>query len=358
MVDMPTDQPSFWQKNWKLILNIATFAALLILVVSIRDQISQTFSDLGWVNVWALLLMVVFQVLNYLSQTRTYQGLFAVLGHNFSQKKLIKFSLEMNFVNHVFPSGGAAGLSYFGMRFRQEGVSVAKSTLIQLMKLVLLFLSFEVLLIFGLIVLAAGGRANNLVILLSGVITTVLLFGTAGFIYMMAKKSRIHKTFTAVGKALNKFIYLFNRKNAETISMASIQKVVEELDDNQSLFMKHWRELRRPFWWSLAANASEIMTIFVVYLAFGEWVNLGAIILAYAIANFAGLISILPGGIGIYEGLMTLVLATAGVSAAVSLPVTIMYRVLNTVIQLPPGYYFYHRNLREVSKRRAGNHAS
>jgi uncharacterized membrane protein YbhN (UPF0104 family) len=52
-----------------------------------------------------------------------------------------------------------------------------------------------------------------------------------------------------------------------------------------------------------------------------------------------------PGGIGIYEALMTAVLASAGISPAVSLPVTITYRVVNTLVQLPPGYYFYHKAL-------------
>ena len=74
-------------------------------------------------------------------------------------------------------------------------------------------------------------------------------------------------------------------------------------------------------------------------------VNLGAIILAYGVANFAGLISVLPGGIGIYEALMTAVLVSTGIPASVSLPVTIMYRVLNTLIQLPPGFYFYHKTI-------------
>jgi len=43
---------------------------------------------------------------------------------------------------------------------------------------------------------------------------------------------------------------------------------------------------------------------------------------------------------------MTAVLASAGVPAAVSLPVTVTYRVLNTLIQLPPGYYLYHKALK------------
>ena len=82
-----------------------------------------------------------------------------------------------------------------------------------------------------------------------------------------------------------------------------------------------------------------------VYIAFGHWVNLGAVILAYAVANFAGFISVLPGGIGVYEALMTAVLAISGIPASLSIPVVIMYRVLNTLIQVPPGYYFYHRRL-------------
>jgi uncharacterized protein (TIRG00374 family) len=76
-------------------------------------------------------------------------------------------------------------------------------------------------------------------------------------------------------------------------------------------------------------------------------VNVGAIILAYAVANFAGLVSVLPGGVGVYEALMTAVLATAGVPASVSLPATVMYRVVNTVLQVPPGYYLYHRSISE-----------
>jgi uncharacterized protein (TIRG00374 family) len=84
-----------------------------------------------------------------------------------------------------------------------------------------------------------------------------------------------------------------------------------------------------------------------VYVAFGHWVNLGAVILAYAVANFAGLISVLPGGVGVYEGLMTLVLAAGGVPPAISLPATVMYRVLNTLLQVPPGYYLYHKHLQQ-----------
>ena len=100
-------------------------------------------------------------------------------------------------------------------------------------------------------------------------------------------------------------------------------------------------------------NLTEVMAVYVVYIAFGKFVNFGAVILAYAIANAAGLISVLPGGVGVYEALMTAVLASTGVPAGVSLPVTVMYRVLNTLLQLPPGYYLYQRNLTQNKQAQA-----
>jgi uncharacterized protein (TIRG00374 family) len=108
--------------------------------------------------------------------------------------------------------------------------------------------------------------------------------------------------------------------------------------------------MRPPLFWAFVANASEVLTIYVVYVAFGHLVNIGSVILGYAVANFAGLVSVLPGGVGVYEGLMTLVLTATGVKSSLSLPVTVMYRVLNTLLQLPPGYYFYHRTVREAKK--------
>ncbi len=98
------------------------------------------------------------------------------------------------------------------------------------------------------------------------------------------------------------------------------------------------------------ANIGQVATLYSVFLAFGQPVNPVAVIIAYAVANFAGLISVLPGGIGIYEALMVGVLATAGVSPAISIPAIVMYRILTMLLQLPIGYYFYHKTIYSVKK--------
>ena len=123
---------SFWRRRWKLILNIVTIAALVLLVYAIRKDLADTIENIKHVNAWLLLLLIPLQMLNYHGQTKLYQNLFDIVGNKLDYKFLYKAALELNFVNHVFPSGGAAGISYFGLRLKTGEITAAKATLMQI----------------------------------------------------------------------------------------------------------------------------------------------------------------------------------------------------------------------------------
>lgn len=336
---------SFIRRNWKLILNIVTLVALLGLMFNIRDQLTLTLHNLFKVNAWILLLMIPLQFLNYDAQTRLYRGLFRIVGNALNYKELFRSSLELNFVNHIFPSAGVTGISYFGLRMKGAQLSAPKATAVHLLKLVLLVVSFEVLIVIGVFALAVEGKMNSLVLLLAASLTTLMVVGTVGFGFIVGSKKRIAGFLTYVTKLLNRIIQLVRKHQPETINTQRVRDLFEDLHDNYVLMQSDLKRLRRPFLWAFLANFWEVASIYVVYLAFGTWVNVGAVILAYAVANIAGFVSIVPGGVGIYEALMTLTLTMLGVPASISLSVTIMYRVLNTAIQVPPGYVLYHQTL-------------
>lgn len=340
-------EKAWLRRRWKLVLNLVTLAALAVLVYAIRHQLGATFSDLKHVNGWALLLIIPVEALNYHAQAKLYQRLFRLVGNDLSYKFLYRTSLELNFVNHVFPSGGVTGLSYFSVRMRKgQELTGAKATLVQVMKLGLQFLSFELLIIFGLVCLAVMGRVSNLTVLVAAVVSTLLVVGTAGFAYMVGSKQRINNFFTNVTKGLNRLIHLARPRYPETINIDKARGVFDDFHNNYDEIKSNYPRLKGPFWYAFLANVTEVMAVYVVYIAFDKFINIGAVIFAYAVANFAGLVSVLPGGVGIYEALMTAVLASTGVAAAVSLPVTVMYRIVNTLIQIPPGYYLYQKALR------------
>jgi len=131
-------EQSWLRRRWKLVLNLVTLVALAVLVYAVRDQLAETIRNFGKVHASALLLILPVEALNYHAQARLYQRLFAVVGNKLDYKYLYRVSLELNFVNHVFPSGGVTGLSYFSLRFREgSNLTGGKATLVHFMKLML-----------------------------------------------------------------------------------------------------------------------------------------------------------------------------------------------------------------------------
>lgn len=336
---------TFIWRHWRGILSAVTVLALALLIVFIRDQLAETLNNLRNVNYWVLLLMIPMQVLNYDAYTRLYRTILRSMGMRVRYWFVYRTALELNFVNNVFPSGGISGVSYFGIRLREQGVRPATATLIQLIKYVLVFVSFQVLVAFGLLVLALEGRANSFMILVGGVLVTLAAVGTFVVAYVVGDKKRIKLASAFLARIVNRVIHFVRRGNPETISLHKVSHAMDEMNENYTFLKNNFRVLKTCFWIALLANATEVMTVYLVYIAFGEWVNIGAVILAYAVANFAGMISVLPGGIGVYEALMTAALSAGGIPAALSIPVIIMYRVLAISIQLIPGWLLYNNSL-------------
>jgi uncharacterized protein (TIRG00374 family) len=338
------------QQRWKLIITIVTLAFLALLIYGVRGQIADTIENLGKVNGWALFLMLPLQALNYDTYTRMYRYILALLDEKIEYISMFGVQLELNFVNHILPSGGVSGFSYFGVRMRDYDIPAGKSTLVQFMRFILIFISFQALLVLGLIMLAFSGRVNNFVILITASLLTLLVVGTFVMAYILGSKERVRSSSVYITRVINKFINIFRRQHPETISLESVSRVFTDLQENYQIIRRDYGQLRAPLIYAFVANITEILTLYVVYIAFGLWVNPGAIILAYAVANFAGLISILPAGVGIYEALMTAVLAATGIPAGVSIPVTVMYRIISMTIQLVPGYILYYRHLHQKPK--------
>ncbi len=331
--------------RWKIVLNIISFAALVILVYAMRHQIRDSFNTIGHIRWWFLLLVPVLQLLNYDAYARQNKHLLAILGQEISYRFLLKLNLELNFVNHVFPSGGVSGFSYFSLRLKEKHVPATKSSLVQLLRFVLVYISFLLLLLVALFMLSFSGKVNNFVLLAGGSLSTLIVVGTIGMAFIIGSVKRINAFFGFLTKSFNKIIHWVRPNHPETINVERARLAFNDLHDNYMIIQNNIRQLKWPIIWSLAANITEILTVYVVYLAFGHVVNPGAVILAYAIANLAGFLSVLPSGIGIYETLMTAVLAIGGISPAISIPVTVMYRILSMFVQLLPGYYFYYRHM-------------
>lgn len=334
-------------KSFKFWLNIATILALGLLVYFSRQQISDTFQGFNDLNLFWMFMIIPLQLFGYYSSASFYKGTLETLGEKLPLSMLYKVSLELNFVNSVFPSGGVSGFGYLGSRLRKEGVPASKSTLTLVTRYSLTFMSTIIFLGLALLLLSVVGSASRLMVLICTTIIFLVLIGAGLLIFMISSKQRITKFSAILPKLINSVISIFRRHKKETIDIARVERLFSNLNEDYLHVRRNWKQLKHPFYWIMSMLLMELLTIYVVYLAFGVTVNPGAIIVAYAVANIAGLISVLPGGVGVYEGLMAGVLTSAGVRGALALSATLVYRITNMVLFLPVGFVFYQIALRK-----------
>jgi uncharacterized protein (TIRG00374 family) len=334
-------------KSFKLWLNVVTFIALGVLIYVSRYQITNAFKQLADLNFFWLLMIIPLQLGNHSSTAKYYQSYLRNLGEKISFFTLFKVSLEMNFVNNVFPSGGVSGFGYFGMRMAGEGVSTSKATLTQVMRHTLTFISFIVYLVLALIILSLFGNASRFMILVSSSIISLILVATGLVVFIISDSKRVKKFVAFMPRVINKIGRVVLRGHLPRINVEKIVDLFQHLHEDYLVMHRDWRLLKKPLFWTMMMNLTELLTINVVYFAFGKTANFGALIIAYAVANMAGLVAVLPGGFGVYEGLMTGVLTGAGIAKALALSATLVYRVLNMSIFLPIGFVLYQIGIRK-----------
>jgi len=337
--------------RFKFWLNVVAFLAVAVVLFLARRDILVAVEKLRHLNLWVLALMLPMQGLAFYAVSRVLGHYFTVTGGKLSQRVLFKAVVELNFVNHIFPSGGVSGFSYLTLRLKQYGISSAKSTLAHLMRFMLAFVSFIILLLVAVIMLAIENKANGVIIFLATTLTLSILFGTLVLVYVIGSINRIKQFAHAISRAVNWVLHVFRRAHPESINLKRVEKTFEELHTDYLLLRKDVHKMWPALGWALAANVFEVATVYVAFVAHGAWINPGAVIIAYALATITGLVAIFPGGLGVYEPVMVATLIAAGVSGPLALSATLVSRVVTLTIALITGYLFYHKALRNYDDR-------
>lgn len=111
----------------------------------------------------------------------------------------------------------------------------------------------------------------------------------------------------------------------------------ETFEEHLGIFISTNKSLAAK-WWVISRGevikiGGDITTLFCIFLAAGIMPSLGLVLVGYSIPLLAG--KVIPGGIGIVEGLMVGVFVLLGIEAAPALVVVVAYRLL--ALWLPLG---------------------
>ena len=334
-------------------LSVATLVFIAIIIYFSRHELVQAWRLLEHVNIWILLLLIPGQLLVYYASG---EMMFSYLRAKNSidevpKMSLARMSLEMNFVNHILPSGGVSGVSYMTWRLGKYGVSPGRATMAQIVRFSMGFVAFIALLALSVIIVTVDGNINRWVILVSSVLVAAMVGAMLGFAYLVSSMSRIISFAGWLTRIVNHVVrkVTFGRKRSVFISK-KVESFFEEMH-HDFLALRHDKKiLIKPFLWGVLFTLADVSLFLITFWALGVPVNPAPILIAYGVAALAGFFVITPGGAGAYEAIMVGFLALAGLSQGIAIAGIVLTRVILLLGTIILGYVFYQMALVKYGK--------
>ncbi|MDB5167463.1 MAG: hypothetical protein JWN26_608 [Candidatus Saccharibacteria bacterium] len=338
-------------RSW---VTVITLILLALVVFLGHKEILRAFHLLGHVNIWILLLIIPVQLLSYYATGGMIFSYLRSKGNlkDTSHWAITRMALELNFVNHIIPSGGAAGFSYLGWVLSRFGVSAGRATMAQIVRFTIGFGSFIVLLLIAVGSLVYDNHISRAVIIITSSLTAAALLLFALSIYIIGNNKRLEKFSTWLTRTVNKFVSFVTRgRKKNTLKKSTIEPFFVQLHDDFNQIRADKRILIKPFVWGLVMNICDVALLSIAFMSLGFWVNPATLFVAFGVSGAASIFSVTPGGAGLYEAIMIAFLASAGVHPAEAIAGTLLARVCLLLGTIVFGYVFYQMTIVKYGKR-------
>lgn len=329
-------------------ISVITLGLLSLVVFFAWDEIVAAFDEFGGVNLWVLALIIPVQVFSYFA---TGEIMFTYLRSKGSIKGLnrrgaTRLALEFNFVNHVFPSGGAAGMTYMAWKLSHYGVRPGRATMSQIIRYSMTFVSFILLLVVALVVLIIDHTVTRHALLISLLIVVAAVVVSIIGLYLLSSKRRLTLFAGWLTRFTNRTVTRLSRgRKPQVVEDHVILDFFTDIHDDYVQIRRDKGLLKKPFLWSIVTNLADVALLFIAFASFGVYINPAMLFIAFGLSSMAAAITITPGGAGGYEAVMIAFLATAGVAPHIAIAGTLLARVMLLIITIVSGYIFYQLTL-------------
>ncbi len=333
----------------KRVLLLVAITALVIFGYTFRADLVEAVEVMRSVHWGWLLLLIPIMATNFLAHALFFRSALRAIGVTPPPlRRLFGLALAVAFTNVIAPSAGAAGVSLMATTLRKDGVKAGQSTFIQLARYAAVYASYTLLLVVALLALLIGeGATIASIVLVSALVLNILIVTGVG-VYLVYDRRAFRWLFSTLQRLVDWVARKF-RGGRDLVGVERIERVTDDFFSGVKQIVKDRSYFKQPFWWSLSGNIIEVTSLFVVFIALDFVVNPGAVIVAFAVASGAGILTLIPGDVGIYELAMVATFSLAGVPLAVGISATILFRVISRLIILPFGFFFYNRYINEVT---------
>ena len=338
-------------KTW---LSIVTLVLVGLIIFFSRHELLAAWALLKTVNLWILALLIPSQIFVYFVGG---EMMFSYLRSKGAIKEMPKgdltqMALEMNFVNHILPSGGVSGISYMTWRLSKYGIPAGRAAMAQLVRFSMTFIAYIALMLVALVAITIDGSINRWIIFISFSMILILFVVGVASVYALSSRKRMWAAADYIVRYGNKTLkrLTFGRKKG-VFRHAQIERFFTELHFDYVALRQDRNILVRPFLWGIVYTVGDVFLYFLTFLAMGIVLNPAPLLIAYGVAIMAGIAVVTPGGTGAFEAVMIGFLTISGIDKAEAIAGVILTRVILLLGTIVLGYVFYQKSILKYGKR-------
>ena len=304
---------------------LLAISVLILFVILYFVGIDEVIKALELANLYIIAIALGCQIFTYFLYTLRWKVLNDIAGLKYNFFKMVPMVLVGLAINNITPSGRGGGEPVRAYILAREGNYPMEETFAAVVADRALdtfpFVLLAVLTIIGMVISFDISPALLALMIVAIVAIVIILIA---LIYMCVNP--------AFGMRVEGWIIgivrRFYKKNSEEFE-EKIHGIIVGFQDTMNMVIHNKNVLYYALPLSFIIWIFEIIRVYLVFLAFGANVDLFIIGEVFILASLAGMIPLLPGGLGAVDSIMITFYAAAGITASVAAGATIIERLIS-----------------------------
>ena len=324
--------------NFKNIIVLILLLTGLYLLLPKIVGLEQALKLVIHINKFYLIIALIFEVLSYVGAAWLLGIIFDQLGHKLPFLTRFRLGSIAAFTIHFVPLGSAGEAAFDYYFLRKQKVDSGSIVLMWILRWVFTYAGFFLVFLIGLILVPTYPKLPFSPRIISPVLFIAIVGSVSYLIYLYQHKDKFWRSFSGLFNLVNKFLKKFKK---DQIAEDKKQEVFDDIYQGIGLFGRKKRSSVYAVLCGMLYWLGDITCFYFVFQAFGIHIGWGILIFSYCVSTILGVISAIPGGMGVTEGSMALILAGMGIPGTLALTATLVFRLFSFWIWIPIGFFSY-----------------
>jgi Mg2+-importing ATPase len=268
---------------------------------------------------WWVTIAIVLQAGTYLAQGETWRVVTRAARVAVPSSVAFKLSLAKLFIDQALPSAGISGTLVVARALEQRGVSRAVVMASVVVDSVSYYGAYVLSLALALLITVIGGQASLLILAAALFFVVFSVTLTTAALVLSGRRSPGPKWLRRI---------------------PLLRNVLSLLGEADPTLARSLPLILKSCLYQLAIVLLDATTVWILVRSLGEVASPTGVFASFIISTLLRTISIVPGGLGIFEAASVVTLKLAGVGVPVALAATLLFRGLSFWLPMVPGLVF------------------